>query len=141
MLKIMANFQLFQITFINNFCIWKYKKTTANFLIVDIETASFIASHCTYLSIIKHQVTPLKFEQYVLRNVKDMLFNKITGRQCRSKQGKTIYSFKGIPYAQPPIGHLRFERPKQLKPWRKTLDLTGNSIRQGLRKHGFQGTH
>jgi len=52
-------------------------------------------------------------------------YGKVKGRQCRSKQGKTIYSFKGIPYAQPPIGHLRFERPKQVKPWRKTLDLTG----------------
>ena len=46
LLKLMANFQFFQTIFISNFCIWKDKKTTANFLIVDIEMASFNASHC-----------------------------------------------------------------------------------------------
>ncbi|KAF8763670.1 Acetylcholinesterase-1 like protein [Argiope bruennichi] len=30
--------------------------------------------------------------------------------------------FLGIPYAQPPIGKLRFQKPKPLKPWTKTLE-------------------
>ena len=55
MLKLMANFHLFQTIFINNFCIWKDKNTTAYFLIVDIETASFIASHCTSISYLLYQ--------------------------------------------------------------------------------------
>ena len=55
------------------------------------------------------------------------LYN-ITGKKSHSNQGKTIYSFKGIPYAQPPIGKLRFERPKPAKPWKNTLDLTGTLI-------------
>ena len=29
---------------------------------------------------------------------------KIKGRLTRSRQNKTIYSFKSIPYAEPPIG-------------------------------------
>ena len=50
---------------------------------------------------------------------------KIKGRLSRSKRGKPIFSFKGIPYAEPPVGGLRFARPRPPKPWLKTLDLTG----------------
>ena len=46
MLKLMANFQVFQTIYHTNFCISTGIKTTANFLITDIETASFFASHC-----------------------------------------------------------------------------------------------
>ena len=50
---------------------------------------------------------------------------KIKGRVTRSKEGKVIYAFKGLPYAQPPLGVLRFARPQPIKPWRKTLDVSG----------------
>ena len=42
MLKLMANFKVFQIIYQQNFCISTGIKTTANFLITDIETASFL---------------------------------------------------------------------------------------------------
>ena len=42
----MANFQVFQTIYHTNFCISTGIKTTANFLITDIETASFIARDC-----------------------------------------------------------------------------------------------
>ena len=50
MLKLMANFQVFQTIYHTNFCISTGIKTTANFLITDIETASFFASHCMFCS-------------------------------------------------------------------------------------------
>ena len=50
---------------------------------------------------------------------------KVKGRLTRSKAGKAIYSFKGIPYAQPPVGDLRFAKPQPVKPWNRTLDLSG----------------
>ena len=50
---------------------------------------------------------------------------KIKGRQTRTKQGKAIFSFKGIPYAEPPIGPLRFASPKPVKPWNKIMNLSG----------------
>lgn len=35
--------------------------------------------------------------------------SKLVGRTLRSHSGKTIKAFLGIPYAKPPIGHLRFK--------------------------------
>lgn len=49
---------------------------------------------------------------------------KIKGKLTRSKQGKTVYAFKGIPFAQPPVGQLRFAKPEPIKPWSKTLDVS-----------------
>lgn len=37
---------------------------------------------------------------------------------------RSFYSFKGIPYAQPPLGALRFKAPQKVKPWEETLDAT-----------------
>ena len=51
-LKLMENFQVFQTIYHTNFCISTDIKTTANFLTIDIEMASFIARHCTYSSCI-----------------------------------------------------------------------------------------
>ncbi|XP_045764281.1 para-nitrobenzyl esterase-like isoform X2 [Maniola jurtina] len=34
------------------------------------------------------------------------------------------YSFKGIPYAQPPVGKLRFKAPHPPQPWQGILDAT-----------------
>lgn len=47
---------------------------------------------------------------------------KIKGRQTRSKNGKQVFAFKAIPYGQPPVGELRFEKPQPAMPWQRTLD-------------------
>lgn len=50
-----------------------------------------------------------------------------------TKQGKVqgLYSednqtviFRGVPYAQPPVGELRFRRPQEHEPWSDVLDCT-----------------
>ena len=33
----------------------------------------------------------------------------IRGSQMSSSSGKTFYAFRGIPYAEPPVGELRFQ--------------------------------
>ncbi|XP_033754274.1 carboxylesterase 1D-like [Pecten maximus] len=38
--------------------------------------------------------------------------------------GTDIVQFRNIPYAQPPIGNLRFEKPLPVEPWTETLDGT-----------------
>ncbi|XP_040357742.1 cholinesterase-like [Ixodes scapularis] len=38
--------------------------------------------------------------------------------------GKTVQVYFGIPYAKPPIDHLRFRRPLPSKPWSGTHDAT-----------------
>ena len=50
---------------------------------------------------------------------------KIKGRFARTKGGKIIYSFKGLPYAEPPIGPLRFAAPKPVKPWSDSVIFSG----------------
>ncbi|KAL4713623.1 hypothetical protein ACJJTC_017664 [Scirpophaga incertulas] len=47
---------------------------------------------------------------------------KLRGSTNKLFDGSTYYSFKGIPYAQPPIGTLRFKAPLPSKPWSGTLD-------------------
>ncbi|XP_062126087.1 esterase B1 isoform X1 [Drosophila sulfurigaster albostrigata] len=45
----------------------------------------------------------------------------ITGSQCTSIYGDDYISFECIPYAQPPLGALRFKAPVPVHPWKKTL--------------------
>ena len=48
---------------------------------------------------------------------------KIKGLYLRSKLVDKVYaSFKCIPYAEPPLGDLRFAKPKTVKPWQGELD-------------------
>ncbi|XP_052752415.1 juvenile hormone esterase-like [Galleria mellonella] len=50
---------------------------------------------------------------------------KIIGtRQATVFEGKLYYAFYGIPYAQTPIGKLRFKNPKPLKKWKKPYDAS-----------------
>lgn len=45
-----------------------------------------------------------------------------------SQDGKTAV-FRGVPYAQPPVGDLRFRRPQEHQPWEGSLDCTQFSPR------------
>ncbi|XP_071945423.1 cholinesterase-like [Antedon mediterranea] len=40
------------------------------------------------------------------------------------KVNKTIDVYKGIPFAEPPVGEYRFEKPRPKEPWNGTLDAT-----------------
>ncbi|CAH1406886.1 unnamed protein product [Nezara viridula] len=41
-----------------------------------------------------------------------------------SRGGKNFIGFQGIPYAQPPVGHLRFADPVPIDPWMGVWDAT-----------------
>src|SRR5215475_14546357 len=50
---------------------------------------------------------------------------KVTGGQIRGallNKGGAV--FKGIPYAQPPVGDLRWREPVPVKPWTGVRDVT-----------------
>ncbi|KAF5276536.1 hypothetical protein FQR65_LT03966 [Abscondita terminalis] len=48
----------------------------------------------------------------------------LRGKLCADHYGKPYYSFQGIPYAQPPLGDLRFKAPKEPQPWSGIKDGT-----------------
>ena len=49
---------------------------------------------------------------------------KIIGKLCETKLGNEYVSFTGIPYAEPPVGHLRFRKPVPKFPWSGILQAT-----------------
>uniref|UniRef100_A0A1I7YW66 COesterase domain-containing protein n=1 Tax=Steinernema glaseri TaxID=37863 RepID=A0A1I7YW66_9BILA len=48
----------------------------------------------------------------------------LQGRQVTTKDGKTVYAYLGIPYANAPIGDLRFKAPETKRKWDGVLDAT-----------------
>jgi para-nitrobenzyl esterase len=48
-------------------------------------------------------------------NISDPEYGNLTGN---------ILSWKGIPYAEPPVGQLRFRKPVPIKPWKDLKDGT-----------------
>ncbi|XP_064471267.1 acetylcholinesterase-1-like isoform X2 [Ornithodoros turicata] len=51
---------------------------------------------------------------------------EVTGRQI-TQNGKTVNTYFGIPFAEPPIGQLRFRKPKPARPWTGVLNATSMS--------------
>ncbi|GAB6029210.1 hypothetical protein CHUAL_004980 [Chamberlinius hualienensis] len=49
---------------------------------------------------------------------------EIEGATMSSIKGRSFYAFRGIPYAQPPVGDLRFQPPHPAKNWAGVLDAT-----------------
>ena len=51
----------------------------------------------------------------------------IRGSEMKSKQGKKIFAFRGIPYAKPPVGDRRFRRSEPAEPWCGVRDGTSEA--------------
>jgi carboxylesterase type B len=48
----------------------------------------------------------------------------IRGRKYVTERNATGYLFHGVPYAEPPLGDLRYRSPVDKKPWKGELDTT-----------------
>lgn len=51
---------------------------------------------------------------------------KVKGNVLESRLGNFFYSFRGLPYAKPPIGNLRFKAPEPVDQWPDVLDATAD---------------
>ncbi|KAH9371338.1 hypothetical protein HPB48_006530 [Haemaphysalis longicornis] len=49
---------------------------------------------------------------------------RVKGFIATSPHGKTVEIFYGIPYAEPPLGKLRFQQPVEKQPWADVLQAT-----------------
>lgn len=55
----------------------------------------------------------------------DIPSGQLKGLESISKPtGKTVYEFRGIPFAKPPVDKLRFKKPVPFGNWHETLDAT-----------------
>ena len=48
----------------------------------------------------------------------------VRGSKMKSKQGKKIYAFRGIPYGKSPTGNLRFRRSEPIESWEGVRNCT-----------------
>ncbi|KZS20997.1 Liver carboxylesterase 1 [Daphnia magna] len=53
---------------------------------------------------------------------------QVRGSEMTSEAGRLFYAFRGIPYAKPPLGELRFSDPLPAEPW---LDQILDATREG----------
>ncbi|SPP85689.1 esterase E4 [Drosophila guanche] len=62
--------------------------------------------------------------------VVELSLGRVQGSTMQSFQGKTIYAFRGIPYAQAPVGQLRFAPPQAATAWgpEEILKATSDSL-------------
>ncbi|ALC39049.1 CG3841 [Drosophila busckii] len=64
---------------------------------------------------------------------KDIVVNTtlglIEGTSMKSFSGKQIFAFRGVPYADPPLGELRFAEPRPVQAWNdRVLKATTDSL-------------
>lgn len=69
-----------------------------------------------------------KYHQYRLTTnetvVADTEYGKVKGVKRMSIYDDPYYSFEKIPFAQPPLGELRFKAPQRPTPWTDVRDCT-----------------
>ncbi|MGF7230152.1 carboxylesterase/lipase family protein [Arachidicoccus sp.] len=78
---------------------------------------------------------------YSIKAQKEYLQTK-NGYIVGYKEGES-FVFKGIPYAQPPIGQSRFKPPLPVQSWSDTIDCTNfrsESAQMGYGKHPLRGS-
>uniref|UniRef100_A0A4D5R9W9 Carboxylic ester hydrolase n=1 Tax=Scolopendra viridis TaxID=118503 RepID=A0A4D5R9W9_SCOVI len=69
----------------------------------------FVTSECSYLS------------SDIIVRIRD---GYLRGDMMTSEKGDFFFAFRGIPYAEPPIGKLRFKPPVPNKPWKGVRNAT-----------------
>lgn len=66
----------------------------------------------------------LHLVKIALTNVAVTEEGRIDGSVLINRWGEAFIAYRKIPYAEPPVGILRFKEPKPKKPWNDILDCT-----------------
>ncbi|XP_036329415.1 esterase B1-like [Rhagoletis pomonella] len=66
-------------------------------------------------------------------------YGKVEGVKRLTIYDVPYYSFEGIPYAQPPVGELRFRAPQRPTPWEGVRDCK-NTKEMAVQTHAITGT-
>lgn len=69
----------------------------------------------------------------------------VFGKKENLPYGKSVDEYLGIPYAEPPVGELRFAAPKPVKPWsgiKGATEFKASCLQiEHLPFHGIEKTH
>lgn len=77
----------------------------------------------TFYRTIEHKIQ--QYRQTTNESVlADTEYGKVRGVKRLSIYDVPYFSFEGIPYAQPPVGELRFRAPQRPTPWEGVRDCT-----------------
>ncbi|KAH7934213.1 hypothetical protein HPB49_023010 [Dermacentor silvarum] len=58
---------------------------------------------------------------------RDTTEGRVRGKVVHVLDNKAVEEYRGIPFAEPPVGKLRFRPPQPKAPWQDTLDATSGS--------------
>ncbi|CAG9865182.1 unnamed protein product [Phyllotreta striolata] len=51
---------------------------------------------------------------------------RLVGKEFETNKGTEFFAFLDVPYAEPPVGRLRFQEPVPIRKWPKILNATAN---------------
>ena len=67
---------------------------------------------------------PFQFQGYKSAPIVQTESGQVVGKIETLPMGRSVYAYLGIPYAEPPIGELRFAAPKPAKRWSEIRNAT-----------------
>lgn len=76
---------------------------------------------CIYLALISFSIS---FAEEAATLELSSPLGKVKGSFMTTRLGKKIYSFRGIRYAEPPVGQRRFQPAEPVKPWTEVFDAS-----------------
>ncbi|XP_047986516.1 juvenile hormone esterase-like isoform X2 [Leguminivora glycinivorella] len=88
---------------------------------LSLATETMVNKLCAIFVLCVHIICSTGLKNEPIVTVKQ---GKLQGAVATLHDGSSYYSFKGIPYAQPPVGPLRFRAPQPPQPWEGILNAT-----------------
>ena len=92
--------------------------------VVKLSPMQFLGIYVTCAVVFASKFTRADIDEYQRSPVAQTESGAVVGKIETLPHGKSVHEYLGIPYAEPPVGRLRFAAPKPAKPWSGTKDAT-----------------